>query len=1008
MTFSVEKLSDPRFISENRVPPHSDHRWFASAEEAATGVSSFEQSLNGLWRISYAPIYDDAPSGFENSSFDVSGWSEIPVPAHIQMHGFDVPQYVNTQYPWDGAETVAVGESPRRFNPVATYVKDFALDVEPQHGERVSVVFHGAESALVVWCNGVYVGFATDSFTPAEFDLTDLLVPGTNRLSAQVFKWSAQSWLEDQDFYRFSGLFRDVMLYRKPVVHLDDVLVRTTLADDFSGAELAVTVKQSGVGVISVSVSALGQILEGVQVTHLHDGMYVGWVPQPYLWSDENPFLYDVLIEVRDTTGNLAQVITQKVGFRSFGLEDGVFALNGQRVVFKGVNRHDFGLNGRVVSRSETESDIIAMKRMGLNSVRTSHYPNNSYFYELCDQHGLLVIDEMNLESHGLWDRQRYAGMADSEAVPGDFPQWLPTLLERAENMLMRDRNHPSIVMWSCGNESYGGTNILAVADFFRDSDDRPVHYEGAAWDPRYRETTDVHSEMYTPASKVEQYLAENRDKPMILCEFAHAMGNSFGAVHKYVDLAYREPLFQGGFIWDFADQAISMVDTHGREYFGYGGDNLEAPHDSDFCGNGIMFADHSPKPFVQEVKHVYRGIVTAVGEDQLIVENRFLFTDVDEFDCLVSLRFQGEVLEEQPLKVSVKPLRSASVQLPFLLPEQAGEYTIDVRYTLKADTSWAVKGHEVAWDQGIFVVSGVAAEVTHQNPPEIIFGIHNVGVRGSNFAALFSRLSGGLVSYRFGGFDPEHEMLRGKPMPNFWHALTSNERGWNAGAEAGQWLLASSYATSVRGPEQPFVEVHEGFVELGFRYQLPTTPESLCDVKYRVSNDGTVQVSVTVEPGSGLPAMPEFGMQLEVDPRFDTMTWYGEGPEECYVDRRLGARVDLYSVDVKDQLTQYLRPQEAGSRTGVRWAELTDLDGRGLRFEHSQHMEFSALLWTPLEVENSNHHTELPPSNRIVVRPALMRRGVAGDDAWGARTHDEFNLPTGTPLSFTFSFIGV
>lgn len=1009
MTFNVSVLSDPLFVSENRVPAHSDHRWFASAHEAKSGSSSFEQSLNGLWRFSYAPIFDEAPVGFEKPGWDVSGWDEIPVPGHIQMHGYDVPQYVNTQYPWDGREDIEPGQAPQRFNPVATYVKDFTVAAPVLDGERLAVVFHGAESAIAVWCNGHYVGYATDSFTPSEFDVTQFLQPGVNRLAAQVFKWSAQSWLEDQDFYRFSGLFRDVTLVRKPVVHVEDVRVRMTLAEDFSGAELAVTIRQSGAGLVSVSLS------DGTTLTRLHDDVYVGWVNQPRLWSDEDPYMYELTIEARNVHGELSEVVCVPVGFRRFCLEDGVFKLNGQRVVFKGVNRHDFGLNGRVVTRAEAEADIITMKRLGLNSVRTSHYPNNSFFYELCDQYGLLVIDEMNLESHGLWDRQRYGGMADSEAIPGDYPVWRPTLMERAANMLERDKNHPSIVMWSCGNESYGGANILAVADYFREADDRPVHYEGTAWDPRYPETTDVYSEMYTPADKVEAYLRENREKPMILCEFAHAMGNSFGAVHKYVDLAYREPLFQGGFIWDFADQAIAMVDAWGNDFFGYGGDNLEAPHDSDFCGNGILFADHTLKPFAQEVKHVYRGIVTTVARDELIVENRFLFTDTAQYLCTVALRVEGETLEEAVVETSVPPLASVSYVLPFALPDAPGEYTVDVTFSLREHTSWAQAGHVVSWDQSVFAVAGSRVEAPESDAllervaaPEVTFGIHNIGVRGQNFSALFSRLSGGLVSYRFGGATPEFEMLRGKPMPNFWHAPTSNERGWNASAQDGQWLLASRYAVSVRGADQPVVEVLGDCVDLTFTYQLPTTPRSSAVVVYRVFGDGRIEVTTSVSPGAGLPDMPEFGVLFGLDPDFGTMTWYGEGPEECYVDRRLGARVDVYSVEVADQLTKYLRPQEAGSRTGVRWAELTGPDGRGIRFEHAHGMEFSALPWTPFEVENAAHHTELPPSNRTVARPALMRRGVAGDDAWGARTHPEFRLPTDTELSFTFSFIGL
>lgn len=998
MTFQYSRIADPLYVSENRVGAHSDHRWFASAAEARSGLSSFEQSLNGQWCFHYAPTTDESPTGFESPEFDVSLWHEIPVPAHIQMHGFDRPHYANTQYPWDGHDQIMPGQIPERFNPVASYVKRFTLDTPVGVGERVTVVFHGAESALAVWLNGHYIGYGTDSFTPSEFDLTDHLADGENVLAVRVFKWSAHSWIEDQDFYRFSGLFRDVVLYRQPAAHVRDVRVRATLSEDLSGAELAVRVDLTG-------GSAVVRLADGTQLKDLGDGTFVTWLDQPRLWSAEHPHLYEVLIEVRDPDGEIVEVVPQRAGVRRFALEDGVFRINGQRIVFKGVNRHDFGLNGRMVTREETEADVRTLKALGLNSVRTSHYPNNSYFYELCDEYGLYVIDEMNLESHGLWDRIRYHDAPDSEAVPGDRPEWLPALLDRARSMVERDKNHPCIVMWSCGNESYGGSNLAKVTEYFHEVDDRPVHYEGVAWDPRHPETTDVHSEMYTPAAKVEEYLRENREKPMILCEFAHAMGNSFGAVDRYINLAYREPLFQGGFIWDFADQAIAMTDRFGQRFFGYGGDNGEAPHDGDFCGNGILFADHSPKPFTQEVTHVYRDIVTRIERDALTIENRYLFTNTSAFECVVTLSHEGEEIASEILDTDVSPGQVRQYPLPVTIPSGPGEYAVDVSYRLRAPQRWAEVGHEVAWDQAVF--GSFVPSPSVPAAPEIVEGIHNIGVHGKNFTVLFSRLYGGMQSYRFGGNGPEHEILRGMPTPNFWHAPTSNERGWNAPSLDGQWLLASRYAVSERGPDQPLLEMLEDSARVTYTYDLPTVPASQAALSYRVFGDGRVAVQLTVDPGDGLADAPECGVLLALDPELDQLTWYGEGLEESYSDRRLGARLGVYSAPVATQLTQYLRPQEAGNHTGVRWATVSDARGRGLRFESSG-MEFSALPWTPFEVENALHHTELPPVHRTIARPALMRRGVAGDDAWGSRTHPEFRLPVNKRLIFEFSFIGI
>lgn len=1004
MSFNPARIPDPLYFAEGRLPAHSDHRWFAGQDQALTGVSSFEQCLNGIWKFHYAKNLEGAPQGFESPDYDCSAWDDIPVPAHIQLQGYDRPQYSNVQYPWDGHEEIQSGQIPRRFNPVASYATTFRLESPLAEGERLAVSFKGAESAIAVWLNGHYVGYACDSFTPSEFDLTDFVVSGDNKLAAQVFKWSGASWLEDQDFYRFSGIFRDVVLYRRPAVHVENVRVTAELSDDMSEATVTLRVALTGQGLVTARIDGVSAMVEtGV-------GEFTALVEHPHLWSSEDPHLYDLVIEARDAEGQLTEVIPQRFGIRRFGIEDGVLKINGQRLVFKGVNRHEFGLQGRVMSREQTEEDIRLIKAAGLNSVRTSHYPNNTFFYELCDEYGLYVIDEMNLESHGYWDLVRYAGAAVDVAVPGDRPEWLPAVLDRAASMVERDKNHPSIVMWSCGNESFGGTNILAVANYFREVDTRPVHYEGVYWDPRYPETTDVVSRMYVPAAEIEEFLRDNRDKPYILCEFAHAMGNSFGGVDRYLDLAYREPLFQGGFIWDFADQAIKLRDRYGREFFGYGGDCGEAPHDNEFCGNGILFADHTPTPRMQEVKYLYQGFKTEITSRTFTVENRHLFTDTSAYDCVVTLSREGKELIRATAQTQVAPGESATYPLPFALPEVPGEYAVDVSYRLRKATKWAEAGHEMGWEQAVFVVPG-AAPIPTGPMPEVVIGFHNIGVHGEHFSALFSRLHGGLQSYRFGRTpDGGRELLLAVPKPNFWHAPTSNEKGWEASFADGQWLLASRYATTERGDDSPRVEVLEDSAVITYSYLLPTTPQSECDVAYRVFGNGRIEVTLTARPGEGLPDMPEFGMMLSTDADLNNLRWYGEGPEECYVDRRGGARLGIYEADVADMLTPYLRPQEAGSRTGVRWATVTDDRGWGLRFdcEDDGGMEFSALPWTPFEVENAPHHVELPPIHRTVLRPALMRRGVAGDDAWGAKPLPEYLLPTGRELIFRFGFQGV
>ena len=1003
--FDVARIADPEYFADGRLPAHSDHRWFADAREAATGTSSFEQNLNGLWKFHYARNPSLTVPGFEAADFDVSGWDDIAVPGHIQLQGYDRPQYTNVQYPWDGHENVQPGQVPQRFNPVGSYVTTFTAAGPPADGERLSVSFKGAESAIAVWLNGVYVGYAADSFTPSEFDLTDALVVGENRLAAQVFKWTAGSWIEDQDFYRFSGLFRDVVLYRRPAVHAEHLRFSTEVSDDLAEATISVRVELTGAGSVRARVDGVGELTGA-------DGSLSLALARPRLWSAEDPHLYDLVIDVLDEAGALVETIPQRVGVRRFGIEDGLLKINGRRLVFNGVNRHEFGLQGRVMSRAQTEADLRFMKANNINAVRTSHYPNNSFFYDLCDEYGLYVIDEMNLESHGHWDAIHRGATTVDGVVPGSLPQWRDVLLDRAASMVQRDRNHACVVIWSCGNESFGGTNIRDVADWFRANDDRVVHYEGVHWDPRYPDTSDVVSRMYPPATEIEQYLAEHRDKPYILCEYAHNMGTSFGAVDEYLALAYRDELFQGGFIWDFADQAIALVDRYGTPYFGYGGDCGEAPHDGDFSANGMLFADHSPKPAVQEMKFLYQGFVVAVGAASFELTSRMLFTSSSAYECVVRLAREGTVLREDGVETDVAPGASAEYGLPFGLPEAPGEYTVDVSLRLRSATRWAPAGHEVAFGQGVFAVETppLVELVETVKPPELIDGIHNVGVRGRHFHALFSKLHGGLVSYRLGSTPGGgHELLRAVPRPNFWHAPTSNEIGWGMPARDGQWLLASRYPMLDPEGPNPAVSSDDGAVQLRYSYLLPTTPQSRCTVVYRVAASGRIEVTIGLEPGEGLPDLPEFGMLFTAPAALAHLTWYGEGPDESYVDRRAGARLGVYSGSVANQLTPYVRPQEAGNHAGVRWASVTDDRGLGLRFECAADggMEFSALPWTPFEIENARHPNELPPIHSTVLRPALMRRGVAGDDSWGAMPLEKYLLPHGE-LTFRFAFQGV
>ncbi|WNM24443.1 glycoside hydrolase family 2 TIM barrel-domain containing protein [Demequina capsici] len=1004
MSFKIDRITDPEYVSENRMAARSDHRWFRDAEEALTGDSGYEQCLNGLWKLHHAKNPSMTLPGFEQPGMNVDGWDDIPVPAHVQMHGYDRPQYANVQYPWDGLEDLEPGQTPQDWNPVASYVKEFTLERPLAAGERLSVRFHGAESGIAVWLNGAYVGWATDSFTPSEFDLTEHVVDGVNRLAAQVFKWTAASWLEDQDFYRFHGIFRDVVLHRRPAAHVEDVELSATVARDLAVGEIALTATLEGPGSVRATVVGVGPMAQ-------EDGRLVVRLDSPRLWSAEDPYLYEVLIEVLDADGAVTEVIPQRMGLRRVDIEDAILKINGKRVVFHGTNRHEFGARGRAMTAQEIERDVQLMKRAGVDSVRTSHYPNSSVFYELCDRYGLYVIDEMNLETHAMWDKVVAGELTVEQALPGDRQEWKPALLDRANSMYRRDRNHPSIVMWSLGNESFGGSVLRDMTEWFHATDPtRPVHYEGVHWDPRYPDTTDVTSQMYTPAAEIEAHLKEHRDKPFVLCEYAHSMGNSFGAVDKYLDLADREPLFQGGFIWDFVDQTLPLVDRYGVGFKGYGGDSGETPHDAEFSANGIVFSDRTPTPAYQEVRYLYQPFRTAIGASEVRIENRRLFTDLGDVDVVVALGREGRTLREVMLEVDVPAGEARTYPLPFEVPSAPGEYTVDVSYRLKARTEWADAGYELGWEQAVVNVAVPAdAPAPRRAPaPRVVESTHNVGVHGSHFSVTFSRLYGYLVSYRYGRTsDGGRELLRDVPYPSFWHAPTSNERGWGMPFRDGQWEVASQARRPRAGFEKPKVVRHEHTVEVQFGYELPTVPPSEVDVTYVVDGDGHVDVTTTLRPGEGLPDMPELAFTLTVDADLHRYRWYGDGPAECYVDRRGGSRLGVWDGDVREQLTPYMRPQESGSRTGVRWAEVLDDAGFGIRLDAADPVELSALPWTPFEIQNARHPNELPPIHRTILRPALKRRGVGGDNSWGAMTHPEHRVPTGE-LNFTFGFQGV
>ena len=998
--FDFSWVKDPNVFSVNRLLAHSDHQYFAERDKK---LMDFKFSLNGLWKFAWAKNYESAVKDFWETSYDCHDWDDIGVPSHMQMEGYGVPQYVNVMYPWDGSEDIRPGEIPQHFNPVGMYVRYVSLPAWME-GQPVYISFQGVESGFALWVNGHFAGYSEDSFTPAEFEITRWIGQGENKIAVMVFSKCSGSWLEDQDFWRLSGIFRDVYLYTVPSCHIRDLFVHTHLNSSFSEADITVDfemmyTKDGDGGFVTAALYDADGHLAGEAGAPAGSGQLAIRIEAPKLWSSESPYLYTLEMYVNDSSDHLCETIRQKVGIRQFAIEDGVMKLNGKRIVFNGVNRHEFSdVRGRCVTEEEMLWDVQTMKRHNINAVRTSHYPNQSRFYELCDEYGLYVIDETNMETHGTW-----AGMEDAVKnpyiLPHDKPEWKAAVLDRANSMLQRDKNHACILIWSCGNESFGGSNIYAMSRLFKEKDpSRLVHYEGLCHDRRYNDTSDMESQMYPSVSAIEQFLAVHRDKPFICCEYTHSMGNSNGAMSKYTDLAQREPLYQGGFIWDFIDQAILKKDRYGRPYHAYGGDFGDRPTNGNFCANGIVYADRTVTSKMAEVKYNYQNIRISFDKDGIIIKNTFLFTNTKEFLCKLILMKDGHIIEEKAAQTDIKPQTQSRMPWPFAEPFDGGngEYVLTVSFRLKEACLWARAGHEIAFGQYVFEQNTgtypcLGAE---RECPKVVDGVYNTGVYGAGFSMLFSKESGYLVSLKANG----REMLDEPPKPNFWRAPTNNDEGCRLPFEAAVWKTASLYQKLTSFS----VTKTEHTVIIKAIHQLAAVPPVGAVTIYEIDGRGRMTVSLQCGAGKGFPIMPEISMLFKLPADYDQTEWYGRGPQENYADRKYGCPLGIYRKKVSEHLEKYVYVQECGNHSDVRYMKVTDAKGRGLKFS-GQCLDVSVLPYTPHELENASHWYELGPVHHTVVR-AGKQMGVGGDDSWGSRVHDEFVIHSGQPQKIQFT----
>ena len=1012
---------NPETIGSNKEPHRSLFVPYPSVETALkdTGLayhynSPFHKSLDGTWKFNWSGNPDKRPAQFYKEDFDASSWANIKVPGTWQLQGHGTPIYANSRYPI----IAEMGETnpphvPEEYNPVGSYRRTF--EVPEDWGDRKVFIHFGAvKSAFYIWVNGEKVGYSEGSMTPAEFELTPHLRDGKNTLSVEVYRWSDGSWLEDQDMWRFSGILRSVYLYSTPKLYLQDFFVKSPLDASYEDGILDITAKlRNSTGQVQEDGSLQvflydgkhqmvgnGPVAQTRNISAIPNGTmkvlrYKTEVENPQTWTAEDPNLYNVVLVLKNDEGETIEVAKTRTGFRTVEIKDNMFMVNGEPVKLKGVNLHDHDpTSGRTVSEKWMRKDVRLMKRNNLNAVRMAHYPHDQKYYDLFDTYGLYVIDEANLETHGISFR--------ADILPGSDPWWAKATVDRGLSMVAVSKNHPSVVTWSLGNEAGYGDNFRQMAASVRAADaSRPIHYQ------HMNHIADMHSYMYPSLDYLREAVNDpSIDQPVILCEFAHSMGNSTGNMEEYMQIMRQNRNLIGTFIWDWVDQGIRKTAPDGEAYWAYGGDFGDEPNDGNFCMNGIVMPDRTPQPAMARVKHAYRYVRAEpvnVAEGEIRIINKYDHSNLDEYYLSWTVKEDGSPIKQGTLDtIKAAPNSSLNADLPIgkVQTEPGREYFLDVSFHLKEARLWADKDFVVANEQ--FKIPAAVASA-----PEM--GIADTGdlsasstedsiiVSSSTFTAAFSKDRGELARYEAAG----ESLIDGPLEPNFWRATTDNDRaGWGDALNAWQQAAHNRTAHQVAVTEQ-----NEQKVTIAVEGTIPVGQTEYA-TEYTVLGNGAILVDFEVSPAGEVPqALPKVGMELQIPRDYKNMSWFGRGPQENYSDREKGLTIGRYSGLIDTLWTNYPYPQENGNRGDVRWAAFTNENNKGFLAVGLSTLNVSAWPHTLNDLEEATHTYQLKERDFYTVNIDYKQQGVGGIDTWTerARPQPDHRLPTSRNYRYRF-----